>query len=103
MQKALASVGGDDRALISEHEIRVCALRTEIFEAGEHEKLLDGEWCDAPETSLRFAQLEGRLDDTELNLRAWEEGRLGNAQKLRASEHRLRQTFFSVCACEGRP
>lgn len=38
MQIALAAVGGDQLALISEHEFRVCGLRTEICEANEREK-----------------------------------------------------------------
>lgn len=92
MQIALAAVGGGQRALVSEHELRVCGLQTEIFEANGREKRLRGELSDVSETSMRLAQLEGRLVDTELSLRASEEGRLTSAQELRASEeHRLRQ------------
>lgn len=43
MKIALAAVDGDQRALISGHELRVSGLHTEIFEASEREKRLKSE------------------------------------------------------------
>lgn len=51
MQIALAAADCDQRALISEHELRVCGLRTEIFEANEREKRLKPELGQSASTS----------------------------------------------------
>lgn len=92
MQIALASVGGDQRALFLEHELGVCGLRTGIFEANERGKRLRGELSDVPGASMRLAQLEGRLADTDLSLRPSEESGPRSAQELQAfEEHRFRQ------------
>lgn len=56
MQTALASVGGESRALTSNHEIKVCALRIEPFEAGERERQLRSELHEIPETIAKLCR-----------------------------------------------
>lgn len=59
MQIALVSGSGDRRALISEHEMKVCASRTDIFEVGERQRRLRGELCDALGTSNALSTVGG--------------------------------------------
>lgn len=51
MQIALAAVGGGQRALISEHDLCVCGLRTEMSEANECVKRLRSELNESASTS----------------------------------------------------
>lgn len=98
MKAALAAVGGDQRTLISEHELRVCGLRTKIFEAKGARKRMNSELNDSTTNSLRLAQLDGRVAEADRSLRESEEARTHYALELRASEEQKFRQVESLTA-----